>query len=292
MLLASIGENIPPSLIEVLSGVSLGGYWYPRENLLFFGWQFPDRGLTNTLRILGFDFEEKKTPKTGEPPLEKLKKDLSKGTGVIGPLDMHYLIYNPDYENLSGADHFVFVYQMNENEVTLHDPAGFPCVSLSLDDLKSAWGSPNLSYGKESYCYWANPKRVYNPSAKEIYQSAISYFQTLYQISKEKAARDNEIIGKEAILTCAKAVESEKISQGGISHLTGFAVPLGAKRALDYATFFEPFNKLLSELKQKQARLFGKSQTLAMKKDWQGLGKTLKQLAEVEEEIKKAILSS
>ena len=76
MLLASIGENISPSKIEVLSAVGLGAFLLKNTNLLFFGWEVPDNGIDNALKILGFEPSRKNTSKSKQPPFNKLRKYL------------------------------------------------------------------------------------------------------------------------------------------------------------------------------------------------------------------------
>ncbi len=59
MLLSSIGEVVPPRLIEVLSGVGLGAF-ISADGLPFFSGLggLPDEGISRALRILGFASEE------------------------------------------------------------------------------------------------------------------------------------------------------------------------------------------------------------------------------------------
>jgi|GEM_PF-7018153 len=61
MLLASIGEDISPSLIEVVGGVGLGAYYLPETNIAFFSnfSGLPDQAISKALEILGFEFTEK-----------------------------------------------------------------------------------------------------------------------------------------------------------------------------------------------------------------------------------------
>jgi len=74
------------------------------------------------------------------------------------------------------------------------------------------------------------------------------------------------------------------------AHLTYFALQLGAKRALDFATFFAPRSPALAALKYTQAELFGKSHTLAVREDWTSLADTLRALANIEEEFRTSLL--
>lgn len=290
MLLASIGENVSPSTIEVLSGVGLGAFILKETGFLFFSWEKPDNGIDNALKILGFNCKAEKIPKTQPAPLEALRKDLEEYPVVLGPLDMGCLVYNPRHPSLCGADHFILAYYMDDNEIRLHDPAGFPCVSLLLEDLKVAWKAERVDYGREYYRYWTNPKRVNNPTEEDIYKSALKLFQFLYNHSQQESEKEGWIVGKEAIISFANRMKDGRTSQEEIEQLTYFALVLGAKRALDYAKFFEPWASELANLKKKQAELFGKTHSLAVKEDWNAAADTLQQLAEVEENFRLALL--
>ncbi|MCL4382345.1 MAG: hypothetical protein M1575_01955 [Patescibacteria group bacterium] len=290
MLLASIGEQIPPSTIEVLSGVGLGACLLKGTNLLFFGWEIPDNGIDNALKLLGFSCKAEKIPKTEPAPLETLRKDLQKSPVVLGPLDMGYLVYNPLHRSLGGADHFIVSYSMDNNEIRIHDPAGFPCVSLSLDKLKVAWKAERVDYSKQYYRYWTAPKRIDNPTEEDIYKSAVKMFQFLYNHSQQKSEKEGWIISKEAIISFANRLKDRKATKDEIEQLTCFVLALGAKRALDYANFFDSYDVELANLKIKQADLFGKAHSLAVRKDWNATVDTLQQLAEIEENFRLTLL--
>lgn len=289
MLLSFIGESISPSTIEVLGGVGLSAFLFKETNLIFFSWVLPNMAISKALDILGFTYTEKNIPKTEPVPFEELKKDLTESPAIIGPLDMGYLIYNPNHEHLYGADHFVLAYSINDKEITIHDPGGFPCVSLELDQLKLAWQSDKIFYGKDFYQYWISPKRIKNPSKQEIYNNAIEYFKSIYKENKE--SKKNLIAGEQAILTYADCIRENEPSQEEIGHLTYFALPLGARRALDFASFFAFQDTDLSILKRKQAELFGKCQVSATSKNWSLFSNTFLEVAKTEKEFCSALLN-
>ena len=141
MLLAAAGEQVSNSTIEVLCGVGLGAMWSAPSETLFFGnlASPPDVGISRALALLGFRFTEHIGAADDPPPFEALRSALVQGPVVLGPVDMGYLRYNPSYPNLSGGDHFVLAYRMDEREIGLHDPGGFPYVTLPLDELALAW---------------------------------------------------------------------------------------------------------------------------------------------------------
>jgi hypothetical protein len=294
MLLASIGEKISPSLIEVLTGVSMGASLKKENGILYFNNQclLPDLGITKALDILGFQYKTKVFEEKDSLPTDELKNDLVNGPTVLGPLDMGFLDYNPNYKYLSGADHYVLVYKIDNEKVYLHDPAGFPFVFLSFDQLNKAWRAEKISYHQGAYRYTSAPKRTSSPSDEEIYKQATEFFKSIYKRGEEADIREKWFVGKEAIDTAAGKIRNEGLGEKEINHFVNFVLPLGAKRALDFAAFFEPYSPDLSQLKQKQAVLFGQSQALAMKKDWPALSQTLKLLAEVEEEFRTSLLVS
>jgi hypothetical protein len=73
--------------------------------------------------------------------------------------------------------------------------------------------------------------------------------------------------------------------------MTGFAFRLGARRALDYAAFFEAHDGELAALKRDQAELFGQCHMRAVRADWPALAENLKALADVETAFGAALLA-
>lgn len=128
MLLATIGEDISPSLIEVLTGFALGAAIDSKHGLLFFDnyASSPDQGINHAFKLLGFHVEEKVCRDSDAMPLHELKEDLSRAPVMLGPFDMGYLTYNPNHHYFGGSDHYGLALDFNEHEILLHDPAGFP----------------------------------------------------------------------------------------------------------------------------------------------------------------------
>ncbi|MFB0538128.1 MAG: hypothetical protein ACETWR_24465 [Anaerolineae bacterium] len=257
--------------------------------LIFFSNTPPDIGVSEALKLLGFECTEKSRPEAEPAPLEELRTDLTKSPAVLGPLDMGYLSYFPWSE--PGVDHFVMAYAMDEDEIHLHDPAGFPHVSLPLDQLERAWKAERIGYRRDYYRYWTLPKRVHHPTEGEIYGRALQYFRSGYQYADDLAARESWTTGHEAILTCADHVRGGEVSPPEVGHMVGFAFKLGATRALDFATFFGFRDAELATLKRRQAKLFGRCHTLAVRKEWSSLADILQELAGVEEEFRVSLFA-
>lgn len=285
MLLSSIGEHISPRLIEALTGVGLGASFNPP--LPFFGeLQPPDRGLTQALELLGFGFDEEATEQVKPAPLDR----LAHGPAIVGPLDMSHLVYNPMRPRDPGADHYVVIVAAEGDRYRLHDPAGFAHVWIDAADLAAAWRAETIGYRRGHYRSWSRPRRLRMPGADAIYEAAMTAFQRLYRQAEQRAARQGERVGRDALLALATTVATGALTPQQRGHLIFFGLPLGAKRALDYAAFFAERAPELADLKRRQARAFGACQAALTAGAKEDAARRFEELAVLEPEIKGAIL--
>lgn len=292
MLLSTIGEHISPSLIEVLTGFSLGAS-HVRNQMLFFDncTSSPDKGVNRAFEILGFRVIEKVSHDEGKIPLDELREDLSKSPVMMGPFDMGYLNYNPDHRFLGGCDHYTLALEMSGNDVLMHDPAGFPYVWLSFEQLDLAWKAEKIAWSSGSYRYWVNPERISNPSTDEIYLKAVQLYKSIYEEQIKYSFKEEKLMGKNAIRLTAEHIRTGTISNEEKGHLSHFAFAVGTRRALDFSNFLKGRHEQLASLKDKQAQLFGKCQTLAVLNRWDDVAKTLDILADVESQIESAMFA-
>jgi hypothetical protein len=289
MLLSSTDERVSPRLIEALSAVGLGAFM--KEGLPFFGQlATPDKGISQALRLLGFAFVEAAAEIPGREPFDQLETLLREGPAILGPLDMMHLSYNPTRPTQPGVDHYVLAYRLDGDRVHLHDPAGFAHVFIDRPQLMRAWLADTVPYHRGHYRYWTAPLRSTTPSPAEIYEAAIDTFQQLYRQAEQRVDIDKALIGRHALLALAELVTTASLSEKQRNHLTHFALPLGAKRALDYANFFAGHHASLQKLKLEQAIAFGACLTQLVAANWISAGVHLKKLAEIETEIEDAIL--
>jgi hypothetical protein len=295
MLLAAAGETIPPGVIEVLTGVGLGAEREQGCSTVWFNGlaAMPDSGISRALTILGFDYIERAHDDEEELPFDELRTALEHGPVVLGPVNMRYLSYIPAHQYLDGVDHFVLAYALDQQSVYLHDPAGYPHVSLSIDDLALAWRADRIVYRRGSYRSWTAPRRIEQPNEQQIYDRALRWFAECYRTSRrsqEEGPFGNFVFGGDAIRDCAASLRAGTVSGETRGHLVNFALQLGARRALDYAAFFDARDPELASAKRRQALLFGQGHTRAVADHWGNLAITLEELADVEDILEAALL--
>ena len=123
-----------------------------------------------------------------------------------------------------------------------------------------------------------------------IFEAAMATFRRLYREAEERAKREGERTGCEALLAVAAAVEADALTPQQRGHLIFFGLPLGTKRALDYVAFFDGRAPALAGLKRRQALAFGACHAALTTGARQEAAKRLEELAALEPEIKAAIL--
>jgi hypothetical protein len=292
MLLSSIGEEVSPHLIEALTGVGLGAIVHEEApHLPFFSGRagLPDKGVTQALTLLGFSFEEQVVEDRAAAPFDWLEEALRRSPVVIGPLDMQFLSYNPSRPRKPGVDHYLLVCRLDGDRVFVFDPAGYAEVFLSRAELADAWRAEAIGYKRGYFRSWSHPKRVSNPTPEEIRTEGVAAFKRLYVEAEQLAAERTQPAGDAAIRWLADTIRRGELSPEQSGHLRYFALPLGVKRAWDFARFFELAHPELRWLKQEQAALFGLAHTNLVRDDNAATADHLMRLADIEELIRVAI---
>ena len=243
--------------------------------LVFFDNGMPDLSISHSLKILGFDYEDFYLKDGAEVNLEEIKRKLetflSNGPVVLGPLDMGHLTYNPNHTILYGVDHFVTVYDIDNQYLYLHDPAGFACMKVAFKDLLEAWKAEAIDYKRGAYSMWGNFKKVKNPSQTEIYQETAKIIKSRY------------LNGQNGVLKCyAKAVAENGLNTEQKQLHQYFSFKLAAVRNLYLSKFLKDHDPEGARLKEELATLFGQAHLSCLKEDYQELSHLLYQTAEVD----------
>jgi hypothetical protein len=278
MLLASIGDQQAPQLIEVLTGVGLGAVLEPGD-VLFLSQVPPDIGLDHAFDRLGVHVQEHASAEDAEPPWQELVAALVDGPALLGPVDLAQLPYVPWPPEEPGADHYVLAYALRDGEVWLHDPYGFPHVHLSQAALERAWRADAIAYRRGRYRWWSAPRRERALTTTGVAEAALRGFHHDYQT----AANGPWVTGTTAIRQTATTLRGSGLDAGRLGLLREFGLPLGAVRASHYATFFaEHGHHDLARIKDQQAQLLGAVFCDAAGGDLAALADGLERLADLE----------
>ena len=107
--------------------------------------------------------------------------------------------------------------------------------------------------------------------------------------AKVQAAATGKLHDEAAFADMAQWLSGGTLTPARSGHLTRFALPLGVKRALDYANFFETRHPGLAELKRDQAARFGRCLSHVTSDDRNGAIRELRSLAALEGRIRDEI---
>ena len=278
MALDSYGYDFKADFLEAIMVMGNGASIVKedeRHPLVFFDNGMPDLSISHSLKILGFDYEDFYLKDGAEVDLEeirrKLKTFLSNGPVVLGPLDMGHLTYNPNHTILYGVDHFVTVYDIDDQYLYLHDPAGFACMKVAFNDILEAWKAEAIDYKRGAYSMWGNFKKVKSPSQTEIYQETARIMKNRY------------LNGQSGVLECyAKAVAENGLNTEQKQLHQYFSFKLAAVRNLYLSKFLKDHDPEGARLKEELASLFGQAHLSCLKEDYQELSNFLYQIAEVD----------
>ena len=278
MALDSYGYDFKADFLEAIMVMGNGASIVKKDDqhpLVFFYNGMPDLSISHSLKILGYDYEDFYLKDRAEVDLEEIKRKLetflTNGPVVLGPLDMGHLTYNPNHTILYGVDHFVTVYDIDNQYLYLHDPAGFACMKVAFKDLLEAWKAETIDYKRGSYSMWGNFKKVKNPSQTEIYQETARIMRRRY------------LNGQNGVLECyAKAVAENGLNTEQKQLHQYFSFKLAAVRNLYLSKFLKVHDPKGARFKEELATLFGQAHLSCLKEDYQELAHLLYQIAEVD----------
>jgi hypothetical protein len=297
MLLSAAGAEFDAGYLECVTSVAISAISIemPVGPVPFFSIGLPDQGITSALEHLGFAFERSYCSPGDDPDgaisLAKLRRALASGPVLAGPLDMSRLTYLPNHGRLVGADHFVLLYQIDGENVFLHDPAGFAYTPLPISDFMRAWRGASIQYRPEAYpmgaySMWWNLRRERLPSAEEVFHRTDQQIRQLLCWQEEQG---DHRLGVAMIRALA-----EQVRTGVPAHMSGqlgnFALPLAARRCADYARFYAQFDQERAQIKEAQGQRFGMACAAFRQQDNERLAAALHGVADCEKQFQRLTL--
>jgi hypothetical protein len=183
----------------------------------------------------------------------------------------------------------VLVSKVEGDQAVVYDPAGFAEMLITKADLAQAWRADAIAYRRGHFRSWSHPERIATPSDDTVATTAWRHFKALYAEAARLSAEGGRLIDEHAVAWLADRVKRDDLSPAQTGHLLHFALPLGVKRALDFARFFEALSPGPAQSKRRQAALFGRCHSHLMRHDRPAAADQLAQLAAVEVQIREEI---
>jgi hypothetical protein len=196
-----------------------------------YGWT-PEAGFNDALDAMGWTSDVTKGG-SAEDALARLKSALSDGPVWVGPVEMGYLRHQPGMDGPIGADHYVVVLAVDNRQVRMHDPQGYPFASLPLDDFLTAWRAETLDYG-EPYTMRTHFRRVREVGEDDIVRASLPAAMRWLSMEHAQHLPEGTVGNDEAAELLASMIENG--CSGDLrGHLIHFAVRVGARRLADAA---------------------------------------------------------
>ncbi len=284
-----LGSGAPPEslpstgFLECLTTLPFGYTYLKDADLFYFSGPNPDRGLTHALETLGWECQLERGGADGQA-MARLRAAVQHGPVLLGPLNMGYLTYNPNYPYLDGADHYIVALSVDEDHVVVHDPKGFPCAALPVDNLLKAWRAEKLaiSYTEEPYTQRAAFRAV------EVASRAAMIERTMPLIGanlRQELWAPGVYGGVTALRMLAHTLHTD-VPEHLATHLVYFALPLGVRHKVDAQTFLREGNRCeAAGLIEEQARLLGQAQSAGVQRAWPSVATVIEQVATLEERL-------
>ena len=277
-------ESLPStSFLECLTTMPFGYTYFKEAELFFFSGPSPDLGLTCAIETLGWTCTLQRGG-TEEAALARLRAAIQHGPVLIGPANMGYLTYNPNHRYAVGAGHYIMVLGIEEDYAMIHDPKGFPCAALPVENLLKAWRAEemDLVYTDEPYTMRAAFRPIEPASRQQMIE------RTLPQIGanlRQERWKPELYGGIPALRMLAQTLQAE-VPERLTTHLFHFALPLGLRHKVDAQHFLREGNQSeAADLIDQQARLLGRAQYAGVQHDWSEVTDLIEQVATLEERL-------
>ncbi|MCM6775105.1 hypothetical protein NDR87_24710 [Nocardia sp. CDC159] len=274
-----LGDDAPtPAVIEVLTGAPFGMALVGGRTPFFdpYGWN-PELGLDIAVALLGWRCESSSGGAAGEAE-GRLREALAAGPVLVGPVEMGLLRHQPDMCGAIGADHFVVVLAVEGDRVLMHDPQGYPFVTLPVAEFMAAWRGGMLDYGQPYTMRFGFVRERHvriRDALRGSVPNAVAFLRNRKDLPVPEGTRGafDAAIGLADLLTADPGPDLR-------NHLMYFAIRVGARRLSDAARVLgEVGLEDAAAVARTQARLVGSLQYDIVTGDVTAAAETLHRLA-------------
>jgi hypothetical protein len=286
-----LGAAAPlPATVEVLTGSPFGFVLLGGEVPLFdpYGWD-PGLGLDDATALLGWRCDRHEADDESAA-LSGLRAALATGPALVGPVEMGLLRHQPDMPGQPiGADHFVVALEADDHRVLFHDPQGYPYGTLPTEQFLAAWRADSIGYATVPYTFRAGFRRSRDVTVTDALRAAVPGWIAWLRGGAGGPMPPGSLGGAEGVRALAGIIH-KGLSSGQRSHLTLFAIRVGARRLIDAARVLADLGLVgAAEVADRQARLVGSLQSAVVAGHGDQAVQALEQLAPTYAELASAL---
>jgi hypothetical protein len=276
----ALGPDSPgTSVIEVLTGSPFGMTLHEDGRPFFApaGWR-PEIGVEAAMGLLGWTCE--RTAGDPDEAVAQLRKASLAEPVLAGPVEMGLLPYHPRMGRPIGVDHYLVAIGMEGDTVLIHDPLGHPFVTMSLEQMLTAWRTDTLSYRVAPYSTRVGFRRVREVDVPAAIRASLQNAVKLLEGPEAGAAAEG----------FADIVEAG-LNQHLYYHMVDFMVCAGARRLADAAYLLAGAGVAgPAKVLEHQARLVGSLQLPLITSDYPTAAAALRKLAPTYEQLRQELL--
>ncbi|RDI46176.1 hypothetical protein [Nocardia mexicana] len=274
-----LGEGAPsPGVVEVLTGAPFGMALVAGKLPFFdpYGWD-PELGLDTAISLLGWRCRfDSGGDEAGA--LRRLRGAVDKGPVLVGPVEMGMFRHQPGMDGPIGADHYVVVLEVGDDQVLMHDPQGYPFATLPLPLFLSAWRAESIPFGApySMRCEFVRDRDVaVDEALRRAIPNAVAFLS-----NRDDLPVPAGTVGAGAAALALADLLIEDPDPELRAHLVHFAIRVGARRLSDAAAALRHLDLgAAADVAAAQARLVGALQYDVVTGDNASAAATLRRLA-------------
>ncbi len=277
---AGAGEALPkPGFLECLTTMPFGaGYLRTAGGAVALPSPIavdPDLGLTRALDALGWACDAWSGDDASEA-LVQLGAGLAHGPVLLGPLDMGYLSYRPDCERAPAGDHHIVALDLTADHLRVHDPDGYPCAVLPLDDFLIAWRAESIDWKHGAHRLRAAFRPERPRSRREVIACALPLIREALTSDPNGPVAYGGAQALALLAADLRGGDAPRRQRG----LVSFYLPLAAQRRLDGARFFHEADlPEAAAILDTQSMAWGRAQTFALQERYGDVAQCVEEVA-------------
>jgi hypothetical protein len=244
-------------------------------------------GIGAALDLLGWSCERRHGG-DADAALARLRRAVSAGPVLAGPVELGLLGHHPGRRAAIGADHYLLVLAAEDGIVRFHDPHGHPYATLPWPDFAAAWRGESITYTPDEYVMRNGFRRARVVAPLDALRASVPAAAGWLR-GRPGQAPPGSAGGADAAVAMAGLAE-RGLTDGQRADLVWFAARVGARRLADAEYWLGQIGLAsAAAIAGRQARLVGGLQYPLVARDDAAVATALRLLAPTYQELAQAL---